>query len=68
MECSYGCDLCIGPPVENGFYYDAYMGSEFLEETECKNLEKKCEHIIKQNQTFERIVLTKEEALEMFQV
>ena len=26
MECKYGAKLCIGPPTEEGFYYDAYMG------------------------------------------
>jgi len=27
MECKYGATLCIGPPTEEGFYYDAYMGT-----------------------------------------
>jgi hypothetical protein len=27
MECKYGAKLCIGPPTEEGFYYDAYMGT-----------------------------------------
>jgi threonyl-tRNA synthetase len=26
LECKYGAKLCIGPPTEEGFYYDAYMG------------------------------------------
>jgi threonyl-tRNA synthetase len=26
LECGYGAKLCIGPPTEDGFYYDAYMG------------------------------------------
>ncbi len=26
MECKFGAKLCIGPPTEEGFYYDAYMG------------------------------------------
>lgn len=28
LECKYGAKLCIGPPTEEGFYYDAYMGSQ----------------------------------------
>ena len=28
MECKFGAKLCIGPPTEEGFYYDAYMGNE----------------------------------------
>ena len=26
LECGYGAQLCIGPPTEDGFYYDAYLG------------------------------------------
>ena len=26
MECKFGAKLCIGPPTEEGFYYDAFMG------------------------------------------
>jgi threonyl-tRNA synthetase len=28
LECGYGAKLCIGPPTEEGFYYDAYMGTK----------------------------------------
>jgi threonyl-tRNA synthetase len=28
LECGYGAQLCIGPPTEDGFYYDAYMGQK----------------------------------------
>lgn len=28
MECKYGVKLCIGPPTEEGFYYDSYMGNK----------------------------------------
>ncbi len=26
LECKYSAQLCIGPPTEDGFYYDAYLG------------------------------------------
>ena len=26
MENLYGVDLCIGPALKDGFYYDAYFG------------------------------------------
>ena len=26
LENLYGAYLCIGPPLENGFYYDSYVG------------------------------------------
>jgi threonyl-tRNA synthetase len=28
LEIKYGCSLCIGPPTEEGFYYDAAMGDK----------------------------------------
>lgn len=28
LECQFGGQLCIGPPTEEGFYYDAYMGEQ----------------------------------------
>jgi threonyl-tRNA synthetase len=28
MERKWGCYLTIGPPVQDGFYYDAYMGDQ----------------------------------------
>lgn len=67
MECKKGCHLTIGPPIEGGFYYDSYMGTHSVPETELKTLESTVGKISKQKQKFERIVLSKEEALEMFQ-
>lgn len=26
MELYYGGHLCYGPPIENGFYYDTFIG------------------------------------------
>jgi threonyl-tRNA synthetase len=28
MEREFGVHLCHGPPTENGFFYDAYSGSD----------------------------------------
>jgi threonyl-tRNA synthetase len=28
MELAYGGCLCYGPPIENGFYYDMYLGNK----------------------------------------
>lgn len=28
LEQCYGGHLCIGPPLQNGFYYDCYMGEQ----------------------------------------
>ena len=66
IECELGAQLTVGPPVETGFFYDCYMGSGSLTEGDYKPLEKKATAIIKEKQTFDRLFLTKDEALELF--
>lgn len=70
LECGFGCHLCIGPPLKlsprGSFYYDAYMGNQSVDEKQYKDIESRAKKISKQAQKFERIVLTKAEALEMF--
>jgi len=70
LECGFGCALCIGPPLKltpkGSFYYDAYMGKEVVSDKEFKGIEARAKKISKQSQKFERLVLTKEEALELF--
>lgn len=41
--------LGIGPPVDNGFYYDFDLGERMLSDADFKGIEKKMKHIIKQN-------------------
>lgn len=66
LEIDFGCHLCIGPPLNSGFYYDAYIGQERFTPAEFEKIEK-CAHVItSENQKFERIVLSKQEALKMF--
>ena len=57
--------LGIGPPTEEGFYYDIYREKPFNEE-ELAKIEKKVKQIIKKNLSLERKVLTKEEAKKLF--
>eukprot|EP00742_Colponemidia_sp_Colp-10_P004829 GILJ01005155.1.p1 GENE.GILJ01005155.1~~GILJ01005155.1.p1 ORF type:complete len:972 (-),score=201.07 GILJ01005155.1:109-2988(-) len=66
LECKFGCHLCIGPPVENGFYYDAFIGSHPISQEHFPQIEEKATAIAAEKQAFERIVLSKEQALEMF--
>jgi len=66
LECEYGVKLCIGPPTQEGFYYDAYMGAEALNDKDYPTIKAKAEAVCGEKQKFERIVLTKEEALELF--
>mmetsp|Transcript_23203 Transcript_23203/g.37263 ORF Transcript_23203/g.37263 Transcript_23203/m.37263 type:complete len:711 (-) Transcript_23203:80-2212(-) len=71
LELKYGCKLTVGPPTNDrkGFYYDAYMdGSKQgnISEKDFKELEKRVQKIVKSKQPFNRLVMKKEEALEMF--
>lgn len=66
LELEYGVDLTIGPSLEEGFYYDCFMGDRALGESDKEKIEKRIESAIKDNQKFERVVVTREEALAMF--
>ena len=54
--------LGVGPPVENGFYYDFDVVEPFTPE-DLKKLEKTMQRIIKEGQAFQRREVTKDEAL-----
>jgi threonyl-tRNA synthetase len=60
-----GTRLCIGPPVEDGFYYDFEAKKPFTPE-DLEKIEARMKEIIKGNFTFEQTVHSKEEALEVF--
>ena len=57
--------LAIGPAIEDGFYYDFDSAHAFTED-DLPKIEKEMTKIINSNQKFERKVLSKQEALEMF--
>ena len=57
--------LGIGPPTEEGFYYDIYYERPFNEE-DLEKIEKRIKEIIKKNLPLERKELSKEEAKELF--
>jgi len=66
-ERHYGCSLCIGPPVSDGFYYEmALPDGGAVQAADYKPLEKVAEKAIKEKQTFERLTLTKQQLLDMF--
>ncbi|XP_058398281.1 threonine--tRNA ligase 2, cytoplasmic isoform X2 [Diceros bicornis minor] len=67
MELYYGGHLCYGPPIENGFYYDMFIEDRAVSSTELSALESICKTIIKEKQPFERLEVSKEVLLEMFQ-
>jgi len=55
--------LGIGPPIENGFYYDFDVETPFVPE-DLEKLETAMRKIIKENQRFERRVTTDGDALD----
>ena len=55
--------LGIGPPVENGFYYDFDVEDPFTPE-DLKRVEKRMRELVKQGQRFSRRVVSDEEARE----
>jgi threonyl-tRNA synthetase len=55
--------LGIGPPVDNGFYYD-FVFPEPISVDDLKKIEKKMKHLTKQNAPFERLEMSGDEALQ----
>ncbi|MBT4980099.1 MAG: threonine--tRNA ligase [Gemmatimonadetes bacterium] len=55
--------LAIGPAIEDGFYYDFDVEEPFTPE-DLKNIEKEMKRVIKQNHKFERVEVSREQALE----
>ena len=53
QELFPGTRLGIGPPIENGFYYDFDVAKPFVPEDLAK-LEKRMQEIVKSGQTFRR--------------
>jgi len=53
--------LGIGPPIENGFYYDFDVASAFGPD-DLKNIEQRMRQIVKQGQLFSRRVVTDADA------
>ncbi|KAL6194486.1 hypothetical protein ACLB2K_035570 [Fragaria x ananassa] len=68
LEAEYGCKLCIGPCTTRGegFYYDAFYGDLGLNEEHFKLIESGADKAVKEKQPFERIEVTKDQALEIF--
>ncbi|KAH8802679.1 putative threonyl-tRNA synthetase, cytoplasmic [Xylogone sp. PMI_703] len=66
-ERRFGCSLCIGPPIDSGFYYEMGLpDGAAVQPADWKPLETLVSQIVKEKQPFERLVVTKDELLEMF--
>jgi len=66
LELEFGVHLTHGPPTSDGFFYDSYAGADKFTEKNYATIEKCAKKIAGEKQTFERLVLTKEEALRLF--
>ncbi|PSR84853.1 Threonine--tRNA ligase [Actinidia chinensis var. chinensis] len=68
LEMEYGCKLCIGPCTTRGegFYYDAFYGELGLNEDHFKRIDSGAAKAVGEKQAFERIEVTREQALEIF--
>ena len=58
--------FAAGPPVDNGFYYDVEL-SHRISPDDFEAIEAEMTKVVKENQTFERISASREEALELAQ-
>ena len=69
LESVYGCKLCIGPCTTRGegFYYDAYYSNNVtLNESHFGRIEDQARKAVAAKQPFERIEVSRAEALECF--
>lgn len=67
IEHIYQGFLTHGPPLKTGgFFYDAFIGDKKVTPEIYKEVEKKVAEIVSLNQPFEKLLLTKKEALELF--
>ena len=67
LEALYpGVKFGIGPPIENGFYYDVDLGGRKLAPEDLERLEAKMQELARQDARYERSAVTKEEALAYF--
>lgn len=61
-----GVKFWVGPPVENGFYYDMDLGDRKISEEDLITLEKKMVELSKQNNAFVRKEVSKADAVQYF--
>ena len=78
-ECNLGAHICLGPPTDDGFFYEFAVRDSMKELTpeekenertvsqaDFPNLEGVAKNVIKEKQKFERLLMTKEDLLKMF--
>ncbi len=67
LEALYpGVKLGIGPPIENGFYYDIDLGDRSISDEDLKKIEDKMKELAKTNSTYIRKDVSKADAIAYF--
>ena len=61
-----GVKLAIGPPIENGFYYDIDFDKHEISEKDLAKIEKKIIDLAREKNPFIRKEITKKEAIDFF--
>ena len=61
-----GVKFWVGPPVENGFYYDMDLGDRKMTEEDLQVLEKKMNELAKKNSAYQRKEMSKADAVNYF--
>jgi len=68
LEALYpGIKFWVGPPVENGFYYDVDTGDQPISSDDFKKIEDKMLELARQKSNFERIPISKSDAIKYFE-
>ena len=62
-----GVKFGIGPPIENGFYYDIDLGDKQISENDFKKIEQKMLELARQKNEYRRKEVSKAEALKYFE-
>ncbi|KAH3902722.1 probable Threonine--tRNA ligase, cytoplasmic [Saccharomycodes ludwigii] len=73
-ECSLSAHICLGPPTDDGFFYEfscrdsknPNAEDRTVSQADFPALESVSKDVIKQKQKFERLVMSKEDLLKMF--
>ncbi|MBK9284640.1 MAG: threonine--tRNA ligase [Sphingobacteriaceae bacterium] len=67
LEALYpGVKFWVGPPLENGFYYDVDLGGNQITHTDFEKIEQKMMELAKQNNTYVRQEISKKDAIQYF--
>ncbi|MEZ0486334.1 threonine--tRNA ligase [Fibrella aquatica] len=68
LEALYpGTKFAIGPPIENGFYYDVDLEGKHFSQEDFKKVEDKMLELARQKNTFQRKSVSKADAISYFE-